>query len=58
MVQENKEGVELNGTHQLLVYADYINLLDVNIIIKETYALLYASNEVYVHVSLPDYKRK
>jgi hypothetical protein len=52
-VQENR-GIEANGTYQLLVCADYINLLceNINIIKKSAEAVLDAGREIGVEVSV------
>jgi hypothetical protein len=44
-VQANQEGLKLNGTHQLLVYADNVNIVggSVHAIKKSTEALVAAS---------------
>jgi hypothetical protein len=59
--QENQKGLILNGTDQLLIYADKANLLGrINAIKKNTKALLDASlgvnerNNLFVAVSSPE----
>jgi hypothetical protein len=51
--QENQVGLKLNGTHQLVVYADDVNLLGDNIdnIKKNTEILIDTSKEVGLEVN-------
>jgi hypothetical protein len=52
-VQKHQVGLKLNGTHQLLLYADDMNLLgdDINTIQINTKTLIDASKEVGVEVN-------
>ena len=52
-VQVNQNGLKLNGTHQLLVYADDANILrgSVHTIKKNTETLVVASKEIGLEVN-------
>jgi hypothetical protein len=52
-VQENQDGLKLNVTHQLLIYADDVNLLrdNVNTIKRNTATLIDVSEKVGLGVN-------
>ena len=52
-VQVNQDGLKLNGTHQLLVYADDLNILEesVHTIKKNAEALVVSSRETGLEVN-------
>jgi hypothetical protein len=57
-VQENDKGLEMNGTHQALVYADDVNTLNENIttIKKDNEALSEVTRKVGLAVNTENIK--
>ena len=57
-VQRNQDGLKLNGTHQLLAYADDVNILgrSVHTVKKNAEALVAATKEIGLEVNA--YKTK
>jgi len=53
MVQVNQDGLKLNGTHQLLAYADDVNILggSIHILKENAEALVAATREIGLEVS-------
>ena len=53
-VQVKQDGLKLNGTHQLLAYADYVNILggSVNTVKENAEALLVATKEIGLEVNV------
>jgi hypothetical protein len=57
--QVNKDGLKVNGTHQLLVYSDDVNILDGSVhIIKKNADLIVASKEIGLEVNADKTKYK
>jgi len=52
-VQVNQDGLKLNGTHQLLAYADYVNILggSIHTLKENAEALVAATREIGLEVS-------
>jgi len=52
-VQVNRDGLKLNGTHQLLAYADDVNILggSIHILKENAEALVAATREIGLEVS-------
>jgi len=52
-VQVNRDGLKLNGTHQLLVYADDVNILggSIRTLKENAEALVDATREIVLEVS-------